>query len=294
MVKAELDLRQRVDTIATENVLLSRHASPFSNGRIEERLLKAAGRGIYDFDDALMVAPGSGLRNTIWSKQKTWQLSVDSADVVIAGNSFLAEAASKRNSSVVEIPSCVEPDSYRLKQSYEIQTVPTAVWLGSPSTEAYLAMISAPLLSAHRETGLRLRLISAGHAPLGELDQMVDRVLWTESAVAEHLATSDLGLMPLADGEWERGKCAYKLLQYGAAGLPMVGSPVGANSDVLERSDGVAASSLREWRDALVDLVREPTSRRRERGRKGRKVVTDHYSFRAWSAVWRRAVGLAD
>jgi glycosyltransferase involved in cell wall biosynthesis len=217
---------------------------------------------------------------------------VSAADLVIAGNSTLAEAAAGLNPSVEVIPSCVDPEAYPQKQDYEVGETPHLVWLGSPSTERYLQALTPALLQVHRLTGARVTLISSGERPLGELDAIADRVAWDGPRTDALLMTADCGLMPLEDTPFARGKCAYKLLQYGAAGLPVVASPVGVNADVLARLEGLAAADLDSWVEAIVELLREPVSVRRARGLAARRAVQERYSFDAWSGAFRRALRL--
>lgn len=291
LLAAERGLRKLAGSISDDTLLLSRQASPFSNGTIEARLLGNSARGVYDFDDALMHSPGGRLDN-LWSKTRVWKRSVVAADVVIAGNDFLANEAALHSREVVVVPSCINPDDYQLKESYEIDVTPRAVWLGSPSTEAYLRVVAAPLLTLHRSSGLRLTVISAGSADLGALEPMVDRVAWAPDTYARGLAAADFGIMPLDDTDWTRGKCAYKLLQYGACGLPMIGSPVGANMAVLKAADGLAASSNDDWTQAMEMILQESTTRRGARGTAGRHAVSSGYSFAAWEGTFLEAIGL--
>lgn len=265
-------------------LLVSRRASPLSRGGIEARLLRQAVRGVYDFDDALAVDSRGP-----FPLAKIWRRSVEAADVVIAGNALLAEQASEFSDRVVVIPSCIEPGEYVPKQHYEFE-VPRAVWIGSPSTEAYLSTIAEPLLEVHRRTGLRLRVMSAGAASLGALDAMVDRVPWTVDGFAAALADADVGIMPLPDDEWTRGKCAYKLLQYAATGLPMVGTPVGVNREVLAGAQGFAAATSAEWFDALLAVVEASAWERETWGRAAHEFVSAEFSFSAWAPTWRAAV----
>ena len=291
VLAAEIRLRRLAREVTDETVLLSRQASPFSNGGVEERLLRAAARGVYDFDDALMHSPPGRLEQ-LWSKKKIWARSVAAADVVIAGNEFLRAEADSLNPSVVVVPSCVNPNDYERKNRYDIGDVPRAVWLGSPSTEAYLQLVARPLLELHRSIGLRLTLISAGAADVGALAPMVDRVQWSQQSVAANLAAADFGIMPLDDTPWTRGKCAYKLLQYGASRLPLVGSPVGVNCDVLSASAGFAPDSSDEWVSAIETLVDEAPEHRAHRGQRALETVLNSYSFAAWETTWRSALGL--
>ena len=288
---AEARLRTQLRGLENKTVLLSRQASPFSNGHTEQTLLKRAARGVYDFDDAIMQTLPT-VRERIWSKREVWRRASTAADVVIAGNDYLAEQASQINSNVVVIPSCVEPSSYLKKVVYSIDS-PLAVWLGSPATEKYLRGIEESLLALHKSHGLRVLVISAGKASLGNLDRMVDRREWGPATYQEELVKADFGIMPLDDTLWSRGKCAYKLLQYGVVGLPMIGSAVGANEAVLRMSDGIAVTTSSEWHDAMEALITEGEGRRLMRGRTGRAAIEQSFSFSSWSDGWRKAMGLS-
>jgi glycosyltransferase involved in cell wall biosynthesis len=292
VVRAERRLRTLATSVGDATVLLSREASPFSLGAVESRLLRRSAHGVYDFDDALYAGYPGGLLSRSRHIDRVWRRSVAAADTVIAGNDTLASHASEYASHVVVIPSCVDPDEYLVKRSYTVPTVPTAVWLGSPSTEAQLAVAKEPLLALHRERGLRLTLISKGSRSHGELDAMIDRVDWSADRVADVLASADVGIMPLENDEWTRGKCAYKLLQYAAAGLPVIGSAVGVNVSVLDRLHGVAASSGPQWRDALHSVLEADDGERAKIGQGARSSVIEHYSYAAWADQWRAAIGI--
>jgi glycosyltransferase involved in cell wall biosynthesis len=168
--------------------------------------------------------------------------------------------------------------------------VPVIGWLGSPATERYLLGVADALLAAHERTGAVLRVVSAGDASLGPLDRIVERVAWRSDSWRESLATFDVGIGPLPDDPFTRGKCAYKLLQYAAAGVPVVGSPVGANAAAVERLGGVAATTVAQWTDALVDVLTGTATDRAGMASRGLAGVREHYSFAAWAPVWSRAV----
>ena len=288
---AERSLWRLTHEVRTSTVLLVREASPFSRGFVESALLRNAERAVYDFDDALME-PQPSMIERVFSKAVKWRRCVAAADVVIAGNDVLADAAQTAGAADVRlIPSCVEPLDYRLKANFERKGPPVSVWLGSPATEHYLSAIADSLLRVHSTVGLRLAVISAGGRSFGALDRMVDRHPWTPTAHQE-LASFDFGLMPLPDDPWTRGKCAYKLLQYGATGLPMIGSPVGANRAALDVMGGLAASSFDDWVDALTTLSTMNPIAMAELGWLGRAGVEAHYSFTSWASVWRGALGL--
>jgi glycosyltransferase involved in cell wall biosynthesis len=288
---AERALRRLRARPAFDRLLVSRSLGPFTRGRLEADLLRRAGWGVYDFDDALQA--DRGLVHRHLGESAGWATAVRSADLVVAGNAHLAEAAASLNPNVRVIPSCVDPGAYPRKGSYGVGDVPRLVWLGSPTTEPYLARIAPALQRVHELTGARLTLISAGHRPLGELGAMTDRVDWAGAATDALLAEADAGLMPLPDDPWSRGKCAYKLLQYAAAGLPVVASPVGVNAQVIEQLGGLAATDHDSWVTAVVDLLRAPEADRRGRGVAARRGVEEHYSFAAWREAFLDALQLS-
>jgi glycosyltransferase involved in cell wall biosynthesis len=244
---------------------------------------------VFDFDDAIMWTPRVGVQR-VWSRAESCLRSVQAVDRVIAGNHLLAEWAAQYNSDVRYIPSCVETSEYRQKQSFETEAVPRLVWMGSPSTEPYVASVAEELLKVHAATGARLVLISAGNATLGAVDRMIDRVDWSPD-VAAGIGDWDVAIAPLVDGPMERGKCAYKVLQYAAAGLPAVVSPVGANKTVAADLGYPAPEDPQAWGDALVDVLRASPSERASMGAAARTAVDAGYSYAAWSADWLRAVG---
>jgi glycosyltransferase involved in cell wall biosynthesis len=291
VLRAERRLHELRRRPPVKRLLISRSLGPFTGGRLESQLLRRADWGVYDFDDALYADDRGGIHR-FFGESAAWARAVAAADLVIAGNSTLAEAAGRLNPSVEVIPSCVDPAAYGQKRNYEVGESPRLIWLGSPSTERHLEALAPALLQVHRLTGARVVLISSGERPLGELDAIVDRVTWQGPRTDALLSTADCGLMPLADTPFTRGKCAYKLLQYGAAGLPVVASPVGVNAEVLAKLEGLAAVELDDWVEAIVALLREPVGVRRARGSAARRAVEEHYSFDAWSDAFRRALRL--
>ena len=289
--RAELATR-RVTTRLDDSILfLSREASPFSRGGLEGGLLAAARRGVYDLDDALF-ADRDGWRRLL-AKEPKCRRSIQAADHVIVGNEYLAEYASELTDALTVIPTCVEPSAYRPTTSYDIPDEPTLVWLGSPSTEPYLEQIGPALREVHRQRRARVVVISGPRAHgAPEFSDFVQRVPWSPDGVAAVLSQADVALGPLPDDPYTRGKCAYKILQYAATGLPFVASPVGANAPAISRLGGVAATTTDEWVEALIGLIDAPTTERRDRGAAALRGVHDHYSFDAWADAWGKAVGL--
>jgi len=291
-VRAETQLR-RMLSARPGRLLLHREASPLSRGRIERRLVSGADFAVYDLDDALQWDWGQGgtLRRLAPKAPKA-QLAASHADRVIAGSPVLAEWASTVNSDVVLIPSCVSLGAYAVKIDYRPADPPRLGWIGSPGNERYLRLIAPALWEVHRRTGARITLIGRAMPSLGPLEPLIDRIAWSEPVQREHLAGFDVGLAPLPDDAYSRGKCGYKLLQYAAAAVPAVGSPVGVNRAILSQLGTPAPEEVGEWVDAIMDLLGQPASARAALGARARHVVETSYCYDAWLPRWRQAVGL--
>jgi hypothetical protein len=130
--------------VQDKTVILSRQASPFGFGGIESKILQNSAFGIYDFDDALFTEQ-FGLKTFVRSNRQICNNSITAADVVIAGNDYLADYSSNYSNNVFVIPSCINGDDYRTKSNFEIGNTPVAVWMGSGATEKYLLQIEKPL-----------------------------------------------------------------------------------------------------------------------------------------------------
>lgn len=257
-------------------------------------MLRGATPGVYDLDDGLPWDDGTLPDLGRWWKRPfprslLAERAAIAADRVIAGNDLLAEWASQHCGDVRIVPTCVEPSDYRPRAAWDLAHPPLLGWIGSPATEHYLVSIAPALAEIAARTGARVEMISGPGVVPEPLAAFTTRTLW-EPAVVERIGGWDVGLMPLHDGVYERAKCGYKLLQYAASGVPAVASPVGVNRSLLQRMDGVAASTTDEWVDALDALLAEPTERRAVRGRSGFALAHD-YSYDTWEAAWIDAVG---
>ena len=205
---AERAVRRLVDQ-NHRTLLIFRQASPFGHGGLEARLLQSAECGVYDFDDGLPWDSGrrSNLGNLLRSSAAKCMQSVKFADRVIAGNDYLAEWSSQFARDVVVIPSCVDPRIYRVKDNYELSDPPRLVWIGSPMSENYVESIEGALLRLHKRTGARLTIIGDINARVeGALEEMTDRIQWHAGGAEQQLAEFDLGLGPLTDDRFSRGK----------------------------------------------------------------------------------------
>jgi glycosyltransferase involved in cell wall biosynthesis len=289
---AEASLR-RLASSRPRRLLLHREASPLSRGRLESALTRSAGVSVYDFDDALYSDTGDGpFYRRLAPKAAKATRVLRTVDRVVAGNDTLANWAADRHRDVVVVPSCVDPNAYRSKSNYAISARPRIGWIGSWSTEQHLLAIAPALRSIGDRFDARLVVVGAPSGHLGVLDDMVERIPWSPSTQREVLATFDVGVMPLIDSPYTRGKCGYKLLQYLAAAVPAVASPVGVNSEILARAGAPPAGTTDEWVETLTALIEAPPEHRAGLGARGRRLVVDHYSYDAWHDRWRAAVFL--
>ena len=201
---------------------------------------------------------------------------MESAKLVVAGNSYLAGRAVAAGAKRVEVvPTVVDLARYSPRTAYPATDRPRVVWIGSPSTEQYLRELAAPLSALAQRIPFTLRVIGGESVRLPGVD--VEPVLWTSGIEAVRISECDVGIMPLRDSPWEQGKCSYKLIQYMAAGLPTVSSPVGANLDVVVNGEtGLFAATPDAWVDHLEVLLREAAMRKRL-GEAGRARVEVRY-----------------
>ncbi|MBS4011126.1 MAG: glycosyltransferase [Roseovarius sp.] len=280
---------RRLSTGPLDLVLIHREASLLSRGSTESRLIDAAGMSALDIDDALHLSGSRpGLRRHLLpTAAKTRRLAA-SVDRVIAGNDYLADWASTIQRDVRVIPTCVDSRDHSLKTNYAVSGPPIIGWIGSAATEIHLASILPALDELHRRTDCKLEVISGPgeDCPFGV--PYARRIVWTPAG-AHRLANWDVGLMPLPDEPYERGKCAYKFLQYLATGLPAVVSPVGANADIAHRAGALTATSADDWVLALMGLLTMADQDREQMGRQGRAVAAD-FGYERWAPTWIAAV----
>lgn len=217
---------------------------------------------IYDFDDAIMYNAENPEKFDL-KRQKAFQRTTDLADMIIAGNSYLAEHAKKFNHNVEILPTALDTKIYNIQHSIKNDDKIRLVWIGSKSTLKYLEEIKPAL----EKIGLCfnniiLRIICDKFI---DLDNMpVEKHDWSLKTQVSDLISSNIGLAPLPNNRFTRGKCGFKILQYAAAGLPIVTSPVGVNSEyVINGVTGFQASSIPQWIDRITELIKNAELRKK-------------------------------
>lgn len=206
------------------------------------------------------------------------------AAAVICGNDYLLQRARVAGARRLEqVPTVVDIDRYPVSQGSRDSAISRECvvgWIGSPSTEQYIRELAPVLVSLSENFPVRFVLVGASQGVAEHFSRMpVDIEPWSEQAEVELLSRMDIGLMPLPDGPWERGKCGYKLIQYMASGMPVIASPVGVNQRIVEEWDcGLLAADPEQWYDALSALIADPAEADRL-ARNGRRAVEEYYSL---------------
>jgi glycosyltransferase involved in cell wall biosynthesis len=275
-----------VDAVIIQRKLLPRVATALLRRRVR--------RLIFDFDDAVWLRDSyspKGFEDA--HRARRFRAIVTASDLVIAGNDYLAVEARRWVGAdrVTVIPTCVDVARYPNKNAGGTPALPGAqlVWVGSRSTLRGLERF-APTLSAIGQAvpGTRLKLVCDRFIDTPHLP--VDQCVWNESTEPAELAAADVGIGWVPDDPWSRGKCGLKVLQYQAAGLPVVANPVGVQADfVRDGVTGFRATTTDEWVTAVRRLAEDADLRRRL-GQAGRRQVEAGYSAAAGAARWVAAL----
>lgn len=193
------------------------------------------------------------------------------------GNKYLAEHAAQAGASSIQIlPSVVDTDLYSIGQPEERSEFVIG-WIGTPKTVHFLEIIQ-PALAAVLDEHTRCILVGA-EVPDSMRELPIETQPWREDSEVAQIQQFDVGIMPLFDAPFERGKCGYKLIQYMACGLPVIASPVGVNQEIVEHNvNGYLASSTQEWITAFRQLGAD-RALRHKLGLNGRRKVEQHYSL---------------
>ena len=200
------------------------------------------------------------------------------AALVIVGNEYLAERAKQTGNGKVELlPSVVDVSRYTQKRRDDRSTF-TIGWIGSPVTAPYLDIIRDAVTSLDSDLSIRMSLLGAGAVhPFANMPTTI--LPWDEETELSIGERFDVGIMPLTDGPFERGKCGYKLIQYMAGGLPVIASPVGINRQIVEDGiNGYLATSTVDWLVALRTLKHD-INKRYEMGQAGRSKAEKLYNL---------------
>jgi len=253
----------------------------------DARLLRRFARKIfYDIDDAVMYhnRPVSWLSR--WRTSRRFRATTRVIDHVVAGNEYLADLFRREGRAVTVLPTVVDPARYRVKMHAPTAT-PRLVWIGSRSTLPYLRQVLPTIERAASEVP-GLRLITIADETIAGAALPVDHIPWSADGEADALCEGDIGIAPTPTDRWTLGKCGFKIVQYMAAGLPVIASPVGANAELVRAGEtGFLPDTPADWIAAIATLARD-TEMRTKMGRDGRESVERRYCLTHVADEWAK------
>jgi glycosyltransferase involved in cell wall biosynthesis len=252
-----------------------------SLNRVELYLAKKlANKIIYDFDDATMFHELEHRKPLTGKNFIKFLNTINIADAVVAGNDFLVSFCKSNVTDIYKLPTPINTERYfpLVKKNKKIVSLG---WVGVPGSMGHLIKL-LPILK-NLSSKLPFELIVISKKNLFYRGLKIRNIEWELDKENIYLNLIDIGLMPLDDSIWTNGKGGYKLIQYGAAGLPSIGSPVGINKEIIiHNKTGLLASSADEWKKYL-ELLINSTSLRKKMGREARKHVLKEYSLKAYA-----------
>lgn len=269
------------EALASDVIVIQRH---LYSARAFDWLRRTGKPIVFDFDDALFTYPTgqTSKPNPSWMETQVTRLNhtLANSSVVIAGSRHLASYASRYNPQTVVIPTSVKflPSEEELA-SRRSTGRPVVGWIGRAENLIYLRQIADELVRLQQNHPFTLRIVS--NEPLSIDGLSIENRVWALDREEDDVASFDIGLAPLADDAWSRGKCGLKAIQSMACGQPVVVSPIGAHRDIVRHNvNGLWATDPADWSLQLGRLLREPDLRRRI-GVAARQTVADEYSVDA-------------
>jgi glycosyltransferase involved in cell wall biosynthesis len=274
------------DTVKAKNydiVFIQREA--FMTGSIffEKRFKQSGAKNVFDFDDSIWLQNVSDANKTfafLKDASKTSKL-IGMSDLVIAGNEYLANYARQFNSNVAIVPTTIDTQEYKPEKGPRTPGKVTLGWSGSITTIQHFKYAIPFLEKIKEKYGDRVEIKVIGDGNYVNEKLGVKGIAWNKERELLELNTFDIGIMPLPDDEWAKGKCGLKGLQYMALEIPTLMSPVGVNSDIIQDGvNGFLAGPDSEWLEKTSRLIEDAELRSRM-GKAGRQTVIDHYSIEA-------------
>ncbi len=273
-------LRQVLRSSNYDSIWIYSELFPYLPGWFERLASRSGKPVVYDCDDAIFHMYDES-RNPIVRlllKRKLVPL-LKSVSACCCGNEYLRAYAAKYCSRSIVLPTVVDTEIYRPRSGRAADSPLVIGWIGSPSTWANFRPLIPMLRVLAENHGVVVRAVGAGREAERDRFRDLELIEWSEANEVAEVQSFDIGIMPLQDQPFERGKCGYKLIQYMSCGLPVVASPVGVNAEIVrEGFNGFLASNEDEWREALTMLITDGVLRDRM-GRAGREIVVERYSL---------------
>lgn len=268
-----------------DKVVIEKEVFPYFPALFEWALDIIGVRYIVDYDDAIFhnydLSPNPLIR---WLLGKKISTVVKHAEFVTAGNEYLKHKFLDFGArKVVIVPTVIDTNKYRIRE-INASLVKTIGWIGSPITFKYIHLLRPVFERLMIRYSFNLVYVGANKT-LGLPNETI--IEWREDRESEDIRLFDIGIMPLEDNIWERGKCGYKLIQYMGSAVPVVGTPIGVNNELIKNNfNGFKAITLEEWEDALSQLLSNSPEKNRQLGLNGRTLVENGYSLCVYEKVW--------
>lgn len=264
-------------------IFIQREAFMLGTTYFERKFSQSSAKVIFDFDDAIWhmdVSDGNKKFKFLKNPSKTEEI-IRISDLIFAGNDYLAAYAKPFNSHCVIIPTTIDTKEYQRMEKIEKDSTICIGWSGSVTTIKHFEFALPALLKikAHYGERVKIKVIGDGNYKNDALN--VKGIAWTKAAEVKELSEFDIGIMPLPDDEWAKGKCGLKGLQYMALEIPTIMSPVGVNTEIIhDGENGFLAASTDEWVTKIAQLI-ESEALRIQLGKAARQTVVNQYSIEA-------------
>lgn len=257
-------------------IWLQQEALPWIPSFVEKFLLSGKIPIVVDYDDAFFhrYDQHKNLFIKFFLRKKINRIMEISSAVVVCNNYLAQRAKDSKAKSVELLPTVVDLDLYKIKTP-NAKEIFTIGWVGSPHTAKYLDAIKPILTELIKDENVKVSILGSGKYDLPGA-QFID---WNEETEIENIRTFDVGIMPLDNTSWERGKCGFKLIQYMACGIPVIASPIEINAKIVNhRVNGFLAETLDGWKE-YFKLLKDNVKLREEMGLQGRKTVEENYTL---------------
>jgi glycosyltransferase involved in cell wall biosynthesis len=266
-------------------IFIYREAFMLGTTFFEKQFKKSGSKIVFDFDDAIWlpnVSEGNKKLQALKNHDKTKDI-INLSDVVIAGNKYLQQYAGEHNNNTVIIPTTIDTNYHVHKKVNNVNKNTVVIgWTGTASTLQHYETIIPVLIKLRKKYSDKISFRVIADKEFKHKDIQIDFVKWSIEDEIEQLQQIDIGIMPLPDDKWSKGKCGFKGLQYMGLSIPTVMSPVGVNEDIIEHEkNGFLANSEEEWISILSKLI-DNEQLRSTIGDEGRKTIIDKYSVDAW------------
>ncbi len=284
LIKGHLQRKNDVTRYKNFDIIfIQREASFFGTSQFEMLAHKSGKKVIFDFDDSIWMADTSpGNKKWEWVKDpKKFESNVSFADVVIAGNNYLAEKAKQfTKASIKVIPTTVDTKVHIPKPELRGKENITIGWSGSFSTIKHFEEVLPVLIELNKKYKGKLQFKVLGDANYTNQQLGIKGMAWSVETEVNELNSFDIGIMPLPNDEWAKGKCGLKALTYMSCEVPVVMSGVGVNIEIAAGGCAIIVNTKEEWMNALEELINDK-NKREALGKRGRQRVEEKYSVEA-------------